>query len=246
MSRSIVHCWLFGLVLANLFYIPEAAEAEPDCPEIHSHVKQLVLVLTHSMASTTAIVRSYQRGNDGRWIDREESKPAVLGRNGLAWSSAFRRYASEAEPIKREGDGRTPAGFFNVGRAFGFSQGRGAGYVRIQKGKHFCVDDPSSPYYNEILVRSKAGRGVSGEDMAAIPLYREGLFLDYPTNRKERGGSCIFIHVWKNKNATTIGCVALSENDVKDLQSRSASGAAIMGILPQKTWDTLKSCFLNS
>ncbi len=217
--------------------------AAPVCPKNAAQAEQFILVLSPSMTSTKASVRYFERRKGGGWQPVGERTDAVLGRNGLGWSWAFERYASGSQPIKKEGDRRTPAGFFTVGRAFGFSSAKRRNYVRLEKGEQFCVDDPASPHYNQIVRRAKAGKAASGEDMATISLYREGLFLDYPTNRKAKGGSCIFVHVWRKPTTATLGCVALSESGGKEMQSRAASRQTIIAILPKKAWERIKSCF---
>ena len=240
----VARVWRAGMTLAGIALCATAsAHAEPACPENLAQAEQFILVLSPSMKSAKASVHYFERREAGVWQPIGEKKDAVLGRNGLGWSWAFKHYASGSQPIKKEGDRRTPAGFFAVGQAFGFSRTKRGDYIRLKKGEQFCVDDPASPHYNQIVPKTTAGKNVSGEDMAKISLYREGVFLNYPTNRKAKGGSCIFVHVWRKPTIATLGCVALSETGVKEMQSRVAAKRTIMGILPKKTWDRLKTCF---
>lgn len=232
-----------GLFTIAVLAATGSVNAQSDCSNIAGKTQQLILVLSPSMSSASASVQYFERQNDGVWQPVGKKKSAILGRNGLGWSWAFKQFASSTEPIKKEGDGRTPAGFFSVGQAFGFASSGHGNYVHLKKGEHFCVDDPGSPYYGAIVSKEKAGKGVSGEDMAVISLYRQGLFLDYPANRETKGGSCIFVHVWRAKNKPTVGCVALAEDDVKDLQRWSAAKVTVMGILPEKAWPELRPCF---
>jgi L,D-peptidoglycan transpeptidase YkuD (ErfK/YbiS/YcfS/YnhG family) len=100
--------------------------------------------------------------------------PAVIGRNGFGWSWQFRNRATTTPaPTKREGDGRTPGGFFPLSYSFGFEVSSLPGYVRLRPGQEFCVSDVSSPDYNQILSKKPVTR-VEGEDMGAVGLYRRG------------------------------------------------------------------------
>jgi L,D-peptidoglycan transpeptidase YkuD (ErfK/YbiS/YcfS/YnhG family) len=219
------------------------AKDAPGCPDAIHGAEKLVLVLSASMSARVAKAEFFERGKDGRWTPAGKPRPATLGRNGLGWSWTFRSLASAGQPVKREGDGKTPAGFFGVGKAFGFSPAKRDNYVRLEKGEHYCVDDPDSPHYNSVIPRSKAGGAKGGEDMGAMSQYREGLFLNYPTNRALKGGSCIFVHVWRGEGSATTGCVALPEADVVEMQQWSAAGKTVIGIFPEKAWRKLHTCF---
>ncbi|MGF1622807.1 MAG: L,D-transpeptidase family protein [Rhodomicrobiaceae bacterium] len=238
-----------GRVACAVLVCVMAAAAAPvhaasDCPADIARADQLILVLAESMDARTANVRYYERGDgkDKAWRQTAKTKPAMLGKSGLGWSWAHEALAAKDEPVKTEGDGRTPGGFFTVGGAFGSNAGSVPNYTTLSAGEHYCVDDPASPHYNTVTTKAKAGKGVSGEEMARIGLYRQGLFLNYPTNAGRKGGSCIFVHVWRAPNKPTVGCVALAEADVKDMQRWSAKAATLMAILPARAWEKLRGC----
>ena len=165
---------------------------------------------------------------------------ALIGYRGLAWAHAFRHFARTGEPIKFDGDKRAPAGFFRIGRSFGFAPSRLPHYLRIAAGM-VCVADPASPAYNTIATRAKVGWRVRGENMWRVPDYRRGLLVDYPTDRKDRAGSCIFIHVRQPGRSGTSGCVALPEREVATLQGFAQSDA-VLAILPQQALRRFKGC----
>ena len=215
--------------------------APVSCPAVIAGATRLMLVRSPDLASLSAQVQLYERPSGKRWRSVGAPKPAVLGKNGMAWSFAHEGLA-EGAPLKREGDRRTPAGVFALGKPFGFAESDMAGYVPLRLGEHYCVDDPASPHYNAVVTKAAAA-GASGEDMAAMPLYRRGLFVDYPTSREAKGGSCIFVHSWRSKSSGTAGCVALGEADVEALQRWSAGGKTLIAILPQSAWERLRSCF---
>ena len=147
---------------------------------------------------------------------------ALIGYGGVAWAHAFRPFARRGEPIKIEGDNRAPAGFFRIGRSFGFAASPRPEYLHIVAGT-VCVDDPASPAYNTITSRAQVGWRVHGENMWRIPEYRRGLLVDYPTDAGARAGSCIFIHLRLPGSDGTHGCVALPEPQLVSLQDFAAA-----------------------
>ena len=77
--------------------------------------------------------------------------------------------------------------------------------------------------------------------MRSSALYRSGLFVDYPSDRVTRRGSCIFIHIWSASDMGTSGCVGLPEARVEALQEFSRVGA-VLAILPATAFDRFPSC----
>jgi len=102
------------------------------------------------------------------------------------------------------------------------------------------VEDPSSPLYNTITKRSDIG-SVEADDMRSSPFYRSGLFVDYPSDRATRRGSCMLIHIWSAPDRGTAGCVGLPEARVEALQDFSRAGAVI-AILPVTAFDRFPGC----
>lgn len=83
----------------------------------------------------------------------------VVGKGGLGWGDgavAIGGHAT-ADPVKREGDGRSPAGIFGIGSAFGYAAERPTGwalpYLALTPATE-CVDDRDSKHYNRIVERS--------------------------------------------------------------------------------------------
>jgi D-alanyl-D-alanine dipeptidase len=204
---------------------------------------RLVLVIAPSMYSVVATLRRFERSAPASaWLEIGSSEPAVVGKNGLGWGWTFARYGTSGEPSKHEGDMRAPAGFYPLGRPFGLTPAAFAGYLRLSPDDGFCVDDVRSSQYGEIVSRSVAGRSTSGEEMWKVPLYRRGLVVDYPANRTAKGGSCVFVHVWRSPMSGTAGCVALAEDGLKVLQEWAKPGAAVIGILPQAATERFAAC----
>ena len=157
------------------------------------NASKLILVSTADMRATAGTLQIFERPElSAGWKGAASPERVVVGYNGLGWAHPFRDKAINDEPLKFEGDKRTPAGIFQLGAAFGFSATDKSDYFQLKYSETFCVNDPRSPHYNKIVPRSVAGWRTSGEDMRSVDLYRRGLVINYPTNASQRGGPAFF------------------------------------------------------
>ena len=212
------------------------------CPAPLAGARRLALVTGKTMNDTQAEMRLYERASPAEsWRALGEPEPVMLGRGGMGWSHFFRRYARANEPLKVEHDKRAPAGIYPIGRSFGILPSSRPDHIPVTTDT-VCVDEPSSPHYNTITSRKLIGPQVSAENMSrALPMYRRGLVVDYPTDRKAQAGSCIFMHVWRSPTTGTAGCVAMPEARIEALQD-FASGGAVVAILPQAALSRFAGC----
>jgi L,D-peptidoglycan transpeptidase YkuD (ErfK/YbiS/YcfS/YnhG family) len=204
---------------ATLTWVPISQAAAGSCPDVLGQATRLALVVTPSMDATKAVLHTFERDTPATsWVRHGAPEPSVVGSRGIAWGETFRSYARDGEPIKREGDNRTPAGVYRFGRTFGFAKSKVPGYLRLTPGANFCVHDTRSRLYGHIVPRSTVGKKIKGEELSAFPLYKTGIVIDYPPDRKAKAGSCIFVHIWGGEGVGTSGCVALPEARVAHLQ----------------------------
>ncbi|GFK92465.1 hypothetical protein NNJEOMEG_00290 [Fundidesulfovibrio magnetotacticus] len=186
---------------------------------------QAVVALSPGWDSSQAEVRLYERSPGGRWKQAGPSIRAVTGRNGLAWGRGLAAPGADG-PVKREGDGRAPAGVFALGFAFGYDPPSARPlkmpYVQMTDA-HECVDDEASPAYNAVVevTPQKPKTWSSSEEMRRKDeLYRLGLTVEHNTGPARPGaGSCIFLHVWRGPESGTAGCTAM---DLKNLERLAA------------------------
>lgn len=226
-----------GAVLA---FVPHALAA--DCPPPLGDALRLVLVTTASMNTSSAKMQLFTRAApDVPWKQEGGAERAVIGEAGIAWGYTFVQYKHEGESEKREGDRRTPAGFFRLGPSFGFSSSDLPSYITVKANETVCVEDPASPSYNTITKRSQVGADIRVEFMRRSPLYRRGLFVDYPSDRASQRGSCIFVHIWQSPNKGTAGCVGLPEDRVKLVQEFSRAGS-VLAVLPEQALARFAGC----
>src|SRR5437899_2146048 len=227
-----------AILVSPIFVSPVLAAT---CPAPLAQAKRLVLVATQFMDTALATLQLFtRRSANMSWKRVGAAEPAVVGKAGLGWGYPFIDVKDGEEPEKVEGDNRTPAGFFRIGSSFGFAPSRRPGYIELKSGETVCVEDPSSPFYNTITKRSDIG-AVEADDMRSSALYRSGLFVDYPSDRVTRRGSCIFIHIWSAPDMGTSGCVGLPEARVQALQDFSRA-RAVLAVLPETALDRFASC----
>lgn len=188
--------------------------------------KQLVIVLTDSVKSAKGELIYFERQNDkSSWKKISNTVPIVLGRNGLGWGRGLNSIDSLKLPMKTEGDGRSPAGVFKLGAAFGYAssdemKGLKISYIPITEMIE-CIDDVKSSYYNMIVTRDKIEKvdWQSSEKMFFAEIwYQQGIVVEQNTNPTVNGsGSCIFLHNWSQPNETTTGCTEMEPEKLKEL-----------------------------
>lgn len=229
-------------IAALVFALPSVPAKAETCPPILREAKRLVLVTAPDMNQERVSLRLYVRKTpDAAWQQVGRPRGAVIGRAGMGWGHGYRTMAGTGEPVKREGDKRTPAGFFAIGSSFGFQPSSRSGHVLLRRNETICVDDVRSKHYNTIQKRSVVGPKVRGENMAAISMYRHGLFVDYPSSRKAQAGSCIFLHLMTKTGRGTLGCLAVPEMTLLGLQTFAEPGA-LLGVIPETARARFAGC----
>lgn len=180
--------------------------------------KQLILATVDGWDDVSAEARRYERGEDGLWKPVGESWPSAIGQSGAAWGRGLHgdgAPAGQDGPAKKEGDGKSPAGVFSIGAAYGYAEAPPAGartpYQKVDK-DWLCIDDKTSRHYNKVLdTRGLARDWSSHEDMRRKDdLYRWVLFVDHNPTAVPGAGSCIFLHLWRGPDDGTAGCTAMA------------------------------------
>jgi L,D-peptidoglycan transpeptidase YkuD (ErfK/YbiS/YcfS/YnhG family) len=213
------------------------------CPPALDQATRLAIVSAPTMKSVRASVRRYERADPASsWKPQGSAQPVVVGAQGLAWGHPFAAHAYDAEPLKREGDQRTPLGIYRLGATFGFAKNDRPNYLRLTPGANVCVHDTRSPLYGRIVPRSTVGKKVDGEEMSKIPTYKRGIVIDYPPDAAAKAGSCIFVHIWESEDVGTAGCVALPEAEVATLQEWTKGRRAAIAIVSAETVARFGDC----
>lgn len=176
---------------------------------------QLIIVTTADWNATTGTLQRYDK-HLLRWRAVGQPIDVVIGRTGLAWGRGL--HGPQNGPQKREGDGKSPAGVFALGTAFGFASTSDSKlpYLPLRETSE-CVDDTASTFYNQIVERTPAADWKSSENMRAVPQYKWGVVVSHNAPPVAGGGSCIFLHIWSGPQSTTSGCTAMGEEDLVTL-----------------------------
>lgn len=223
--------------------------------EVLSQSAQLLLVTTKSWNAVDGkLLRFEKTSPDQVWHQVKEEFQVVVGRKGLAWGKGLHgnpaQLAKPTDPIKREGDGRSPAGIFSLSVAFGYASPESAGKVKLPyiqaDGKLECVDDSQSAYYNRLLKHSEVANPdwKSSEQMRREDdLYRWGVFVEHNSPDPEPGcGSCIFLHIWKSAGVGTAGCTAMTAGKmVEIIQWLDPGKRPLIVQLPQAEYERLRN-----
>jgi L,D-peptidoglycan transpeptidase YkuD (ErfK/YbiS/YcfS/YnhG family) len=179
--------------------------------------RQLVLVVTPDWNANHGSLRTYERDGGG-WRVAQPARPITIGRTGSAWGLGLHDEGRPG-PQKREGDGRSPAGVFTIGEAFGYAPSAATAlpYDALQA-SDYCVDVSGSPLYNRIVDAQIVGADAVAKSTEPMrrdlhsngdQRYRLGFVIEHNAQARPMGGSCIFAHLWKSPTDATSGCTAM-------------------------------------
>ncbi len=211
---------LAGLLALAATGASAAALATP----VHG-ARQLVVVTAPSWEATSGRLQAFVHGARG-WQPHGEAFEVALGRSGSAWGIGLHPAQGDG-PQKQEGDGRSPAGVFAIGEAFGYAPALGGAMpYRPLLASHYCMDVPDSPLYNRIVDAEAVGaEAVEGStEPMRLDLhndgdrrYREGFVIDHNPRAVPGRGSCIFAHLWRTPGEATAGCTAMEPDRMATL-----------------------------
>ena len=216
--------FLFILLFACVNVFAQVKTITPPKPIVpFSESLQAVIVMTKDWSAVQGEAQTYERTNiKSKWKAVGKSFPVVLGKNGMAWSDGLNELPSDTGRLlmKTEGDGKSPAGIFSLSSSFGTIEKSGKiklPYTKLNKWTE-CVDDVKSSHYNKIVNRMQVGNfdWKSSEKMLEItPQYDLGVFVEHNAERQAGGGSCIFLHIWKDAETGTAGCTAMARENME-------------------------------
>ncbi|MGH8196116.1 MAG: L,D-transpeptidase family protein [Woeseiaceae bacterium] len=241
------------LLLVVAAWLPPASFADrdgtaADTAAFRLDARQLVLVTTAGWDSSRGMLQSFARTERG-WETVYPAVPVVVGRAGSAWGVGLHPPQSGRE--KREGDGRSPAGAFAIGIAFGYADAADTTlpYVAMDA-DDYCIDVSTSPLYNRIVDATEVGADAiagSTEPMRrdlhvdGDQRYRIGFVIEHNSGGETDAGSCIFAHLWKSADSATAGCTAMAEPAMQKLLTWLRPDAhPLFVLLPRPQYDRLR------
>jgi hypothetical protein len=239
---------------AAILLTPAGGHASPLLPQS----LQALVVKAETWDSTQATLQRYTKTGlekKGASVWKPVGKPVVvvLGKGGLGWGVGLHNASSDmqappesTEPMKQEGDGKSPAGIFKLGTAYGYAPrplSRMKWPYQASTQDLRCVDDAKSSFYNQILPE-KSKMWNSAEVMRRSDvLYTWVVDVDHNKQPATPGkGSCIFLHVWRGETNPTVGCTAMAQKNLEKVLSWLDPKAEPLLIqLPKTTYQTLQA-----
>jgi D-alanyl-D-alanine dipeptidase len=192
--------------------------------------RQLLLATTPGWDDAQGRVRLYERaGAKATWRQVADLGTASFGRSGLAWGRGLHP-GGLAGPLKKEGDGRSPAGVFHLRGAAGHAAERPGLRIpyRPATDRLRCVDDPASRAYNRWVIEGEVEKDwSSAEEMRRKDdLYRWTVWVAHNDDPVvPGGGSCIFLHLRAASTSTTSGCTAFDADALERILEWLDAGA---------------------
>jgi len=211
------------------------------------NAREAIVVTTPDWNSSSGTLQRYER-NHKRWKPVGDSIPVVIGTSGMGWASEFLPKDQAPDgPVKKEGDGRSPAGVFKIGAAFGYDDVKPdwlkLPYIPLTSATE-CVDDATSEYYNSVVDRTNVANAGwnSSEKMRQIGAYRWGVIVDQNPERQRGAGSCIFLHTWKGLGSSTAGCTAMDQGQLEKVMTwLNPADRPVMVTLPEAEYKRLRA-----
>jgi D-alanyl-D-alanine dipeptidase len=238
--------WQLWVVIAALF--PGWLRAAPlSVPDLFAQSHQLVLVITPDWQTVTGHLRRFE-WREGTWEAVGAPIPIVVGRSGLAWGRGLHPMPQEG-PIKKEGDGKSPAGIFRLSYAFGYAAPDAVRDIKLPyrqcTASLECVDDVKSAFYNTVIDRNtltKPDWNSSEHMRMKNDEYKLGIFVAHNTDPAVLGvGSCVFMHIWLGPGIPTSGCTAMTEGSIESLLGwLDSSAQPLLVQLPQAEFNRLQ------
>ncbi len=199
--------------------------------EIPPETQQCIVGISEDWNSSRVVLRLYERQSEALgWQQIGPEWSGRLGRAGSAWGLGLHPVSGGAR-MKKEGDGRSPAGVYQLGGVWGAGSAEsvrrqaGIPYHRVTS-RDLWVEEGSSRYYNQFLT-------LDHEPQAAWEKKAQMKQNDYPQSLKmfiahnappkvvPYGGSSIFFHIWRNGGAAvTAGCTTMSEERLRWMIAR--------------------------
>ena len=177
---------------------------------------QLLVVTTKKLSDPSGKLQRYKRISK-RWHKVGKSINVFVGRNGLGWGIGLHDIPKDAKIIKKEGDGKAPAGIFALQHAFGYDfVDLKYPFIVYHKTDH-CVDDIHSVLYNKIVDSKRIERDYKSKENMKFKAnyYKYGLVVNHnhinEKNAIKGAGSCIFMHI---KDKPTSGCTGMTEKNI--------------------------------
>ncbi len=170
-------------------------------------VSQLLIIYNDDDQNDNASIVTFEKKGKS-WIPVFEVIDAGIGRKGFA-----------APGEKREGDNKSPSGFFRLGQLYGYdcSAETRMPYQQVTADDKW-IDDPESPDYNKHVKGTTTAKSFENLKISSDE-YKRCMVIEYNTNPVIKGmGSAIFLHLsYGNSPNSSSGCVVITPQNMEKL-----------------------------
>ncbi|TFE68230.1 L,D-transpeptidase family protein [Methylacidiphilum caldifontis] len=188
-------------------------------------LQQLITVVVPSSSACEGYMKLFQRiGEGGQWNPDSDFIPILIGKNGLTWGKGL--HEPQEGEHKKEGDGKTPAGIFNLGLIMGIADElpSGAQWPLYHKKSPLdaWIEDPALDNYNHLVTIKDSSSPPEWFEKQRLriedPHLEWMIFIEHNYPDSKPGlGSAIFIHERYGEHTPTSGCVAMEKEKLVDL-----------------------------
>ena len=200
---------------------------------VPTNCSQAVIGIAEGWNSSHVTLSVVEKNASGQWVRVLGPFKGRLGRNGLVWGLGIHATPGRAT-VKREGDGRSPAGVFAIGGLWVTNKNyvkhhRSIPYVKVGP-NDLWVSDVNYPklYNRHIRLDHPARTEWELREQMRQTDYAHSIKLLICHNTAERrggpvvgAGSSIFFHIWrKNGDSPTAGCTAMAEANLRAIIAR--------------------------
>lgn len=249
-NKTRIGLWRIMLISCTLIGSFQNRTVGQNRPSEFGHAEQLIVVVTDNWSSITARLYGFEKQKE--FWQLQFSFPAVFGQNGMALGHGFQTIDVPDAPQKKEGDLKSPAGFFSLGPAFGYADKSSAKWIHIPyiqaTDTLICIDDPRSGFYNLLIKNGSAKIDWNRhEEMHRKDNdYQWGLFIQHNSHPVKPGmGSCIFLHIWEGEAQGTAGCTAINEQSMlKILHWIRADQHPVLVQFPETVYNKIRKTYL--
>jgi len=235
MKFAWITVWLLGAFPASGFELPAGSS-------------QCVVGVSDGWNSTH-VTLSYFEKKGGKWEQVGGGWKGRLGSSGVVWGRGLHPNPPGAR-LKKEGDGRAPAGVFDLGGVWGVHKSvekHPKTFYHQVTSRDLWVEDGSSKSYNQFLT-------LGHEPATTWEKKAQMKQNDYPHSLKmfiahnafpkvvPDGGSSIFFHIWRREGAAaTAGCTTMVEEKLRWLIATVDPGRRpLYVLLPRAEYERLK------
>lgn len=243
-------------VAAPSMAMPQAAQTpqpgvvqQPSTGFPVEEARQLVLVTAADALADKGTLRRFARTGPGApWVEAGQPVPCRLGRKGLGQGRGLAA-ALPGGPVKREGDGRTPAGVFPIPAAFGYASAEDAAragvrlpYVAVSD-RTSCVTDAGSPLFGKVVGPGERPEGGVRQDR----MVRDdganawGVVIGHNAGAADpQAGTCLFLNVRPAGGPATGGSVGIPAEAAAALAAwLDPTAKPVVAVLPEAETRTL-------